>query len=130
MLEKLKMLLRIDNNEKDDLLTLLLDQATETAMAYTHSSDFVGLSPIILKMAVFDYNRLGTEGLQSEGYSGVSFSYLDDYPETILRLLRSKRRIITLSFMIFKKSMSFPSLMIKTITDNHEKLKVPEEKQK
>lgn len=97
LLEKLKMLLpNVSGNDKDDLLTLLLDQATETAMNYTHSDDIVGLTPIILKMAVFDYNRLGTEGLASEGYSGVSFSYLDDYPETILRALRSKRRIITL----------------------------------
>jgi hypothetical protein len=51
---------------------------------------------VILKMAVFDYNRLGTEGLESEGYSGVSFNYADDYPEYILRSLRSKRRIKTL----------------------------------
>lgn len=96
MLEKLKLMLQISTDDKDDLLTLLLDQATETAMSYTHREDIVSLSPIILKMAVFDYNRLGTEGLQSEGYSGVSFSYLEDYPETILRSLRSKRRIITL----------------------------------
>lgn len=97
LLDKLKMLLpNVSGNDKDDLLTLLLDQATETAMSYTHSDDIVSLTPDILKMAVYDYNRLGTEGLQSEGYSGVSFSYLEDYPENILRSLRSKRRIITL----------------------------------
>lgn len=95
-LDKMKLMLNINTNEKDDLLTLLLDQATETAISYTHNDDIVSLSPVILKMAIFDYNRLGTEGLASEGYSGVSFSYLEDYPETILRALRSKRRIITL----------------------------------
>lgn len=96
LLEKLKILLSIEGDEKDDLLTLIIDQATEFATNYTHSEDLVSLCPVILKMAVFDYNRLGTEGLNSEGYSGVSFNYADDYPEYILRLLRSKRRIITL----------------------------------
>ena len=96
MLEKLKLMLNISTSEKDDLLTLLLDQAAETAINYTHNNDIDSLTPTILKMAVFDYNRLGTEGLDSEGYSGVSFNYADDYPETILRALRSKRRIITL----------------------------------
>ena len=96
MLEKLKLLLNVSGNEKDDLLTLLIEQATETAINYTHNDDMDSLFPVILKMAVFDYNRLGTEGLNSEGYSGVSFSYMEDYPENILRSLRSKRRIITL----------------------------------
>lgn len=95
-LDKMKMMLGITNNDKNDLLTLLLDQATETAITYTHNENVCELQPVILKMAIFDYNRLGTEGLSSEGYSGVSFSYVDDYPETILRSLRSKRRIITI----------------------------------
>lgn len=96
LLDKLKLMLNISTDEKNDLLTLLLDQAIETAITYTHNEDMGMLAPVILKMAVFDYNRLGTEGLQSEGYSGVSWSYLEDYPESILRSLRSKRRIITL----------------------------------
>lgn len=96
LLEKLKILLSIEGDEKDDLLTLIIDQAVEFATNYTHSDNIKELSPVILKMAVFDYNRLGTEGLESEGYSGVSFNYADDYPEYILRSLRSKRRIITL----------------------------------
>lgn len=96
MLEKLRILLSIEGTEKDDLLTLIIDQAIEYATNYTHSNDINTLTPVILKMAVFDYNRLGTEGLESEGYSGVSFNYADDYPEYILRSLRSKRRIKTL----------------------------------
>ncbi len=96
MLEKLKMYLNINTNEKDDLLTLIIDQAIEYATNYTRSNNLSALSPVILKMCVFDYNRLGTEGLNSEGYSGVSFSYADDYPEYILRSLRSQKRIITL----------------------------------
>lgn len=95
MLEQLKLMIPdINGNEKDELLTLLIDQATETAIEYTHNENVDELKTIILKMAVFDYNRMGTEGLESEGYSGVNFSYLNDYPEYILRSLRKKRRII------------------------------------
>lgn len=36
MLENLKMLLNINDNTKDDLLTFLIEQAREEAMAYTH----------------------------------------------------------------------------------------------
>lgn len=94
MLEKLKMLLKISGTDKDDLLTLILDQATETAIEYTHCKDAMALQPTIIKMAVYDYNRLDNIGLDSEGYSGVNFNYSADYPESILRMLRKQRRVI------------------------------------
>ena len=47
-------------------------------------------------MVAYNYNRLGTEGLDSEGYSGVSFNYSADYPEPIIRALKAKRKLITL----------------------------------
>lgn len=96
MLQKVKLLLNISNNEKDDLLTLLIEQAIDEAMTYTHSDCIEELSATIIKMVVYNYNRIGSEGVDSEGYSGVSYSYSADYPETILRALKSKRKIITL----------------------------------
>ena len=36
MLEKVKLLLGITDNSKDDLLTFLIEQAIEEVMAYTH----------------------------------------------------------------------------------------------
>ena len=42
-------------------------------------------------MVVFLYNRLGTEGLNSESYSGVSYNYSSDYPEYILSALESAK---------------------------------------
>ena len=74
MLEKVKLLLGITDNSKDDLLTFLIEQA----------------------IVVYNYNRLGTEGLDSEGYSGVSLNYSADYPEPIIRALKAKRKLITL----------------------------------
>lgn len=54
------------------------------------------LSSTIISMVVYKYNRLGTEGLDSEGYSGVSFGYSTDYPESIMRALKSQRKLITI----------------------------------
>lgn len=95
MLQKIKLLLNITGTDKDDLLALLIDKCTDQVIAYTHNPDSVPfLEGTICDMVVYTYNRLGTEGLNSENYSGLSFSYTADYPESILRSLRAKRKAI------------------------------------
>ncbi len=96
MLDKLKLILSIKDDTKDDLLTLLIEQAIEEALNYTHQDSIDNLSSTIISMVVYKYNRLGTEGLDSEGYSGVSFGYSTDYPESIMRALKSQRKLITI----------------------------------
>lgn len=93
MLDKLKLLLGINDTSKDSLLNLLLFQATTEAQNITNNPDTLILEPSIIKMAVYQYNRLGTEGLTSESFSGVSNSYQTDYPEPILRELKAHRKI-------------------------------------
>ncbi len=94
MLEKVKLLLGIADNTKDDLLTLLIEQAVEEAIVYTHNECVDELNTSIIQMVVYKYNRIGTEGVDSEGYSGVSFQYTSDYPENIMRGLRAKRKVV------------------------------------
>lgn len=96
MLDKLKLILGIKDDTKDGLLTLLIEQAIEEALNYTHQDSIDNLSSAIISMVVYKYNRLGTEGLDSEGYSGVSFGYSTDYPESIMRALKSQRKLITI----------------------------------
>lgn len=93
MINKIKVLLGLTDSNKDDLLNVLIEQATEEAITYTHNESISDLSTAIIKMVVYNYNRLGTEGVDSEGYSGVSFSYSADYPESIIRTLKAKRRV-------------------------------------
>jgi len=38
---------------------------------------------LIIKIAVIDFNRIGTEGQQSQSFSGVSESWIDGYPADI-----------------------------------------------
>lgn len=93
-IEQVKVLLGITDDTKDELLNLLIDNAREYAVAYTHNEDVEALSGCIARIAVYDYNRIGTEGIDGESYSGVSFSYSADYPESVLKPLRSYRRVV------------------------------------
>lgn len=96
MLEDIKLLLGITSTDKDKLIKLLINLATEDARTISRRQDVTELEGAIIQMVVFNYNRLGTEGLDSESYSGVSYSYSSDYPENILRSLKRYRKLVTL----------------------------------
>lgn len=93
MLENVKLLLGITSADKDELLELLISQATAEAKQMTQNDDTQALKVVITKMVIYNYNRLGTEGLNSESYSGVSYSYSADYPESLLREISAYRKL-------------------------------------
>lgn len=93
MLEDIKMLLGITSTDKDEILELLITQGTAEAIQLTQNDNTKALKPLIIKIVIYNYNRLGTEGLTSESYSGVSYSYCDDYPESIMRTARAYRKL-------------------------------------
>lgn len=45
------------------------------------------------RIAVIALNRINTEGLAAQSYSGISESYLDGLPQDIIAILNRKRRI-------------------------------------
>ena len=45
------------------------------------------------KIAIIKLNRLNTEGLASQSYSGVNESYINGYPTDIMAVLNRKRKI-------------------------------------
>lgn len=45
------------------------------------------------QIAVIKLNRKNTEGLASQSFSGVSESYINDYPADIKAILNRKRKI-------------------------------------
>ena len=93
MLDNIKTLLGLNDSSKDELLTILLEQAIEEAINYTHNNCLAGLESTICRMVVYNYNRISTEGVNSESYSGVSYSYSAAYPENIMRVLKAHRKI-------------------------------------
>lgn len=95
MLNDLKLLLGINDNSKDSLLILLINNAKNEIINYTHNDKCLDeLESTIIEMVVFRYNRLKTEGVDSENYSGVVFNYSADYPEAILRPLKAFRKAV------------------------------------
>ena len=87
MIEDIKTLLGLDNNDKDEFIQLLINLATDDAIAKTGCADVNALRSVITEMTVYKFNRAGTEGLDSENYSGVSYHYTSDYPDYILSAL-------------------------------------------
>lgn len=97
ILSAVKTLLGIaaSDTTKDAVLGLLIGQAEIEAKTYCHLSDLPrDLKPVVCQMAIVKYGRMGTEGLNSESYSGVSFNYSDEYPAPIMRQLKAHRKAV------------------------------------
>jgi hypothetical protein len=94
MLERIKLLLNITGESKDALLGELIDRAMEFVLNYTNNENCIEyLKGTIISMVIYDYNRIGTEGLASESYSGLNFGYLEGYPSDILGQLKKYRKV-------------------------------------
>ena len=94
MLNNIKLLLGITDSSKDELINLLINNAIEEIQLYTKNENICGCESLIQDITIYNFNRLGSEGLDSESYSGVRFDYSSDYPESIVRRLKAKRKLI------------------------------------
>ena len=94
MIDEIKIMLGDSaNNYSDDQIGLALKMAMAEVQGYCNRELDYELEIIVERIAVIKLNRMGTEGLVSESYSGVSASYVDGYPADILAVLNRKRRI-------------------------------------
>lgn len=96
MLEKIKICLT-NNTYTDDLINLFIDDTTKEVKIYCNREDIdVELESIIRKIVIIKLNRMNSEGLSSQSYSGVSESFIDGYPQDIIAVLNRKRKLKTL----------------------------------
>lgn len=94
MIEEIKLLLGdAAGNYSDAQISLALKQALAEVEAYCNRPVEADLELVVERIAVIKLNRINTEGLVSQSYSGVSESYQDGYPADILAILNSKRKI-------------------------------------
>lgn len=94
MIEEIKLLLgEAASNYSDAQISLCLKMALAEVEAYCNRTADDELEFIAQKIAVIKLNRLNTEGLASQAYSGVSENYIDGYPADILAVLNRKRKI-------------------------------------
>ena len=93
LLDRLKT--RLDEVEVPDIkLQAIVEDVTQEVLADTNQSKLnAQLESAVISLSVIAVNRLGTEGLASEGYSGVSTSNLDDVPPRVVSILNANRRL-------------------------------------
>lgn len=94
MLDELKALLGdAAANYTDAQLNLCIKFAMAEVEQYCNREiDFV-LELVVLQIAKIKVNRINSEGLSAQSFSGVSESFIDGYPDEIKALLKSKRKM-------------------------------------
>ena len=94
MLEDIKTMLgEAAANYTDAQINLCIKHAQAEVKSYCNRELDEELELCAQKIAILKLNRLNSEGLASQSYSGVSENYIDGYPADVLAVLNRKRRI-------------------------------------
>lgn len=94
MIEEIKLLLgEAANNYSDALIGLCAKQALAEVETYCNRQVDYELELVVERIAIIKLNRINTEGLTAQSFSGVSESYVDGYPADILAILNRKRKL-------------------------------------
>ena len=87
-LEKLK---KLTGEKDDELLQILMEDATAWVLSYTNRTRLVsGLDKTVRDLAVIALNRMGTEGEAARPGSGESYTF-NDAPRQIYDVLNRYR---------------------------------------
>lgn len=81
------------SNFSDELIELCYKHAITEIKEYCNRELDDSLEMVADSMAIVKLNRINTEGLSSQGFSGVTESYIDGYPAEIMAVLNRKRRL-------------------------------------
>lgn len=94
MIEEIKVLLGdAASNFSDAQIGLCAKLALAEVEAYCNRAVDLELEMIAERIAIIKLNRLNTEGLAAQSFSGISENYIDGYPADILAVLNRKRKI-------------------------------------
>ena len=94
MVEEIRLMLgAAEQKYSDALIELTLNQSKIEVESYCSRKLDEELELIVKRITVIKLNRMNSEGLASQSYSGVSESYVDGYPADILTILNKKRKI-------------------------------------
>lgn len=96
MFDKIRLL--IGPAASDELIELLISQAKSFFLLFCNISEYDSkYDALIIRMVVEDYNKMGSEGLKSKSFNGLSESYSDDpYSPMVMSQLRGFSRLRTL----------------------------------
>lgn len=105
ILSKVKLLLNITDNSKDNILNIIQEQSINMINDYINESELPSeLEYIAIEVTISRYNRLGSEGLNSESVLGISQNYITNHLEPYLNQLNlyKKRHNKSFSNSLFK----------------------------
>ena len=94
MIEEIKVMLgEAATNYTDAQISVALKLASAEVEDYCNRELDAVLELAAERIAVIKLNRMNSEGLTSQSYSGVNESYLDGYPDDIRAILNGKRKV-------------------------------------
>lgn len=94
MLDKIKILLGLTNDSKDELLSILIALCKDEAVDFCNLTEYNNkLDSAIIMMVIERYNKMGTEGVSSVSTNGINEDYINGYSEDILSKLRKNRKV-------------------------------------
>lgn len=94
MLEDIKIMLGdAAANYTDAQINLFIRHAEAEVKSYCNRELDEELNVCVAKIAIIKLNRMNSEGLASQSYSGVSESYIDGYPADVLAVMNRKRKL-------------------------------------
>ena len=94
MLDKIKLLLNITNDDTDELLMTLISLCKDEAYVYCNLPEYNSkLDTIVIQMVIERYNRIGSEGATEQSSSGVSMTYDSFYSDKVRIMLNKHRKV-------------------------------------
>lgn len=96
-LDKVKIILDIDDDSKDDLLSIYSDNAKDYILDFTQIEEIPDtLQSVIVDMIVYQYRARGVENSTTESMGALYNSYMSEYPNNIRRRLQPYKRMLFL----------------------------------
>lgn len=94
MVEEIKILLGDSaDNYTDSQIELCLKHTLAEVQVYCGRELDYELEIVAVRITVIKLNRINTEGLSSQSFSGVSESFVNGYPDDIRAILNRKRKL-------------------------------------
>lgn len=92
MVEEIKSILNINDENKDLLLNIYIEHAKNEAERYTRREYIDLMDDIVVQMVVEKYNKRFNEGIANTSTSGLNSSFLNGYSQSILNQLNDLRK--------------------------------------
>jgi len=94
MIEEIKVLLGdAASNFTEAQIGLCLKMALAEVEGYCKRDLDYELEIVAMRIAIIKLNRMATEGLVGQSFSGISETYIDGYPADIMAILNRKRKL-------------------------------------